>query len=294
MHRRLLVLLLFGVLLLASGCAGGREAAPPQEAPAVAPTAALLRESEAGAISDAAELPATERVIIYRADVTIRVADVGTAMDEIEALAGEYGGFVVSADAQRDASGELRGTMTLRVDAEQFDAAIQALEELSVEVLSAHRESEDVTAEYVDLEARLTNLRRVEEELRTLLTEVRENRQSAEEILEVYRELARVREEIERIQGRMQYLESQSQLATITVRLQPETTIVRRGWQPGGVVEDALRALVRGLQLLFSVAVWATVVVLPLLVLALLPFTLLVVVVRRWRRRQQTNSSQAE
>lgn len=287
-HIVVSTLILFLLTLAACG-AGADQAAREPAAEAPSDTSGTAGDSAQDG-SDTLQA-ATDRVIIYRANLTLRVPEMRPAIDEIEAIAREYDGFVAEATVEGDEDESRFGSMTIRVDATRFEEALDDLRAVGDRVISEHRESEDVTEEYVDLEARLENLRRVEEELQALLTEVRENRQSAEEILAVYRELSDVRSEIERIQGRLQYLDSLSSMATITISLRTEAAIVDQSWQPAGVVQDALRTLVRGLQLLFSAAVWIVIVVLPILFILLVPAVVLVWGIRRWMARRQTASA---
>ena len=72
--------------------------------------------------------------------------------------------------------------------------------------------AQDVTAEWVDVEARLANHRRSEARLQALLAE---NTATLADVLQVERELARVRGEIESYEGRMRVLSDQVGLATL-------------------------------------------------------------------------------
>ena len=85
-----------------------------------------------------------------------------------------------------------------------------------MEVIVESTSSQDVTEEYVDLSARLSNLEATEQQLLMILNKAVE----VEDILAVQRELTRVSEEIERIKGRMQYLERTAAMSLIDIRLE--------------------------------------------------------------------------
>lgn len=227
-----------------------------------------------------------QRKVIRTADLAIVVEDTQAAMARLRAIATTYGGYVAEANVWQVKENLLRGTVTLRVDASQFDEVLDRIREIALEVQRENIGSQDVTEEYVDLQARLRNLEATEQELLALLKEVRERTHSADEVLQVYQTLTRIREEIERIKGRMQYLENRVQLATITVELIPqeEKPIVAPGWHPGQTLQDALRALASAAQTLVSAAIWLVVFVLPLLLAIGAPVGLIVVGVRRWWR----------
>jgi len=97
----------------------------------------------------------------------------------------------------------------------------------------------DVTEEYIDLEARLRNLRRQEERL----LEILDRAESVKDVLEVERELGRVRGEIERLEGRLRYLSNRVEFATITVELlEPEPIAQSLGLR--SAISDAMKGLV--------------------------------------------------
>ncbi len=104
--------------------------------------------------------------------------------------------------------------------------------------------TQDVTEEYVDVEARLTNLEALETELRALLAEVRQDAAGKPAaLLQVYDEIGCTREEIELIAGRQRLLDDLVALATITVTVKPSpivAPVVDEGWQPEATVREAV------------------------------------------------------
>ena len=106
--------------------------------------------------------------------------------------------------------------MTIRVPQAQFFSAISRIEALGV-VQSRNLGAEDVSAQFIDLEARLKSSLREEESLLGLL----ERTQSVAEVLAIERELFRVRAEIERAQGQLNFIERRVDLATIDLTLVP-------------------------------------------------------------------------
>jgi len=285
----LIVLGLIASLAALSGCAQQADAPASRaveqsvaEAPAAEPA---LPE---GAPSDAVagSLPSfADRMLIRTADLALVVGDTQSALVHIRSIVGGLEGYVAGTSLWQ-ADNQMRGTVTIRVPAESFDAAMDQLKALAVEVQRENVSSQDVTEEYTDLSARLRNLEATETELLALLTDVRERMRNAEDVLAVHRELTAIRGEIEQTKGRMQYLERLTALATINLELIPEeeVEIVAAGWQPGRTLQEALRALVNAGQFLVEAAIWVVIFILPVLAILAAPVVLMVWGVRRWRR----------
>ena len=233
--------------------------------------------------------PMEERMIIWTGDVSLIVKDAEDSLEKVEAIAKDLGGYVVNSSSwyQDD---QLRARLTIRVPSGEFDAAMARLKDLAIKVENRNVSTQDVTEEYTDLNARLRNLEATETELFELLTEVRERTGKAEDVLAVHRELSYIREQIEQIKGRMQYLEKMTAMATINVELIPDVLarpIVVAGWRPSGTVANAFDALVKTFQRIVDAAIWLTIAVLPILVVIAIPFFILVLIWRRWKRSRK-------
>ena len=230
--------------------------------------------------------PLEERMIIWTGNVSLIVTDAGESLEQVEAIAKDLGGYVVNSNSWHQEE-QLRANLTIRVPAEEFDAAMARLEDLAIRVEHRNVSTQDVTEEYTDLDARLRNLEATETELLELLTEVRERTSKAEDILAVHREITSIRGQIEQLKGRMQYLEKMTAMATINVELIPDVLakpLVVAGWRPTGTAANALRTLIKTLQRIVDAALWVIIYVLPTLVVIAIPFFILWTIWRRWRR----------
>jgi hypothetical protein len=118
----------------------------------------------------------------------------------------------------------------LRIPSNRFDEAVNGLSPIG-KVESVSVSVQDVGEEYVDVQARVANARRLEQRLVELLA----NRTGKlSDVLTVERELARVREEIERYEGRMRYLRSRASVSTLSIAIHEPYPIVaeRPGTHP--------------------------------------------------------------
>jgi hypothetical protein len=233
-----------------------------------------------------ANLP-QEQMIIYTVDMELIVHDTAASLESVRALVAEFNGYIASSSSGHQ-EGILTARLTIRVPADDLETVLERLRALG-QLESESQSSQDVTDQYVDLDAQLKNLELAEQELRELL-QTRQETGKTEEILEVYRELINIRGQIEQIKGRMQYLENLSAMATINLTLTPDALaqpVVIGGWQPQGTARDAARALVKAVQFLINAAIWIVIFVIPTLILLALPFVVLVLIIRAWRRRRR-------
>ena len=238
---------------------------------------------------------AFNRKIIRNADVTVVIDDTADAQRKLTSIAESQGGFVVTSDSRQGSTGVSPTiSVTIRVPAERFGAALEGVRGLGGRVAAEKVTGQDVTEEYIDLQARI----RTKQALEAQFLEIMKQARSVSDALEVQREIAGVRTEIEQLEGRRRYLENQSSLSTIVVTLQPDMPVVtatKSGffdnikWAFGDAI-DTGAAIVTGFIRLLGFAV-------PITVLIVLPLALLIrYAFRRISRRRftQMNADQQQ
>jgi hypothetical protein len=228
--RTLCVLTLLGVLLCSCGClslpsAGDLNNYEPafqveksSGSTVTSPVPAAVRD-DAAYVSSEADV-ATESKIIKTASISLEVSDVDMATAQLEGIGVQQDGYVSSSNAGDPGSGSAYATVVLRVPADHFDAAMDDVRALGT-VRSQTVNADDVTEEYVDLQARLDALDHQYEQYARIM----EKAETVEDILSVQVEMERVQVEIERITGRIRYLDNRIDLATITVTLREPTPV---------------------------------------------------------------------
>ncbi len=222
------------------------------------------------ALSVAAIQPATTRMIVRSAELRVIVSDTSKAVAEATRSVEAVGGYVAGSQIWRD--GELlRARLTLRVPSDKLTPALAQLRAIAKRVENETVTSEDVSEEFVDLEARTRNLEATEEELRQLLVVARQNSRKASDVLEVHTQLTQIRGQIEQVKGRMRYLSQVAAMSSIAMELTPDALaqpVVEPGWQPLVVAKNALRTLLRAGQVLANGAIWLLIFGLPVGLLA--------------------------
>ncbi len=230
--------------------------------------------------------PVTERLIIRTGRVTMVVEDTRAARAAIEGLVAEMaaqGAFIVSGDEYGGTGGaQPHITMSIRVPATSFGQTMDWLADMAVEVTNRNESAQDVTEEYVDLEARLESL----EAARQRLLQIMEESRSTKDLLEAEQQLTQREAEIESIKGRMKYLSQSAQLSSIWIELEPN--ILRQpvddGWRPAETVRRAVQALLAGLQGFGEFLIFFVIAILPWLVLVALVIGVVVWFVRKRAR----------
>jgi hypothetical protein len=229
---------------------------------------------------------AAERLIIRTGNISMAVEDTRAALATIEGMVdgmAAAGAFVVSAQEHGGVEGSQPYiTVSIRIPADRFAETMDRLADLAVNVNSRNESAQDVTEEYVDLEARLESL----EAARQRLLEIMEEARNTKDLLEAEQQLTQREAEIESIKGRMQYLEQSARLSSIWIELQPHILSQPVGdeWRPAETGRRAVDTLLDGLRGFGDFAIFFTIAILPwLLAIGLVIF--LIVVFIRWRAR---------
>jgi len=160
----------------------------------------------------------TDQKIIRTAGVNLEVGNVTGSLDQLKRIATTHGGYVGSLSVNTQYSGRLYAVLTMRVPAGEFDSTINAIKTLGT-LTSESLSADDVTEEYVDLQAQRTALAGQLVQYKRIM----EQAENVSEILEVQVQIERVQVELDRIDGRLNYLDNRVEYATITVSLaEPE------------------------------------------------------------------------
>ena len=289
-------LIILALLLAACASAAPMANAPEQPADIMS---VVQRESASGVVpaappgnsAYAQDQTATsaDRMVIKNATISIAVDDPLKSEDTISHMAEAMGGFVVSANMSQtylqNGTKVPQVSITIRVPAERLDEALTTIKaETTQPVISENVNSQDVTADYTDLNSRLTNLQAAE----TQLQEIMASATKTEDVLAVYSQLVSVREQIELIKGQMKYYEESAALSSISVELianaavQPLTIA---GWQPGGVAKEALQSLINTLQSLANFGIRLGILYIPVLLVIFGPIILIIWGIVAWIRR---------
>lgn len=191
------------------------------------------------------ETQSTERKMIKTGSLELLVKSADQAAKDMQGIAERLGGFVSASNVYEVSAGTKTGSVTVRVPAASFNQAMEDVKKLAIKVEHESVTAQDVTEQYVDLEARLRNLQAQEEQY----LEVLKQAVKIPDILQVSTKLDEVRMQIERIQGQINYLSRQVDMAAISASLTEEADVEVFGlrWRPLYVVKLAFRDMLDGL-----------------------------------------------
>lgn len=283
MKSRLLTLAIVGALAFAA-CASAAPVSPSDAGgPALAATS-MPAGAQAPEQSDGSTSTSVERLIIKNASLSLVVDAPLETVNTITHLIEGSGGYVVSTNTyQTSYNGQqaMQAGMVVRVPSDKLTPVLEQIKQMAVEVKSENISGEDVTADYVDLQSRLTNLEAKEKQLQSILEETR----NSDDVLKVFDKLSETREQIELIKGQMKYYQEAAAFSSVTLDLIPNVIaqpIEIGGWHPEGVVKDSIETMVRLWQGLIDFAIRFTIICGPFVLLVGVPSLLFV----RWAWRK--------
>ena len=180
----------------------------------------LTRESESGddEINSSEHTVPTAPMIARTAGLTLTTKEFDKTRTGLEGILKRYGGYLGELKVSAPAEAGRTLTATLRIPAQQLDTALAELKKLG-RVEDESQGGEEVTQQYVDLQARLANGIHTEQRLTEIL---RSRTGKLQDVLKVELEIDRVRGEIEQMQAEKKELSKRVAFATLNTTVKEE------------------------------------------------------------------------
>lgn len=232
---------------------------------------------------------AIDRKIIRNADVTLEVTSTRDALVQVSSIVEANGGFVASSESkQRENTDPAQRTLDIklvtRVPSHQFQTTFEAIKKLSGNAPEENINTQDVTEDFIDLEARI----KTQKALELQFLEIMRQANKVVDALEVQRQIAEVRTDIEKLEGRKRFLENRSSLSTITVNLhtpRPVIVISKTGF--GQSLQEAVSDSVTLASDLVLFFIRFGIMMVPITIFVLLPAALLIRYLMRRAKRMR-------
>jgi hypothetical protein len=217
---------------------------------------------------------AIDRRIIKNAQLTETVENTDTAIARITGIATDVGGYVAGTHTFVEASHK-GGQITIGVPVDRFEEALNLVRKVALTLDSDVTSSSDVSAQYVDLQSRLTNLQATADRIREFLGKA----QTVDEALKINAQLSDVESQIEQIKGQLNVLSTRTAFSTITLDIHeelptptptltptPTPTPTPVGWHPDQTFKSAVDVQSTLLRAVGDLLIWFLVVLLPYIV----------------------------
>lgn len=220
-----------------------------------------------------------DRQVSRTASLDLRAKSLDWTVDKVREIVKNVNGFVENSTVNQPEQGIRTAWMTVRVPADRFDVVLPEIRKAADQVTNENVGATDVTAQSIDLSARLRNKQAEEKAYENLLT----NATKVSDIIDITSRLTQVRSEIESLQQQERYLEAQTTMVSITLSITEDPQVQGNigEFERGNVFKAALNALVDALIALGSGLMVFLIAGLPIL---LIVFGLLWVVYRLAKR----------
>jgi type II secretory pathway pseudopilin PulG len=218
-----------------------------------------------------------DRKLVRTGSLELTVKSPADAAEQIRLMAESMGGYLETAQigGTKDAP---TADITIRVPAARFSDATLGIRKLAARVESEKTDAQDVTRQYVDMQARLHNLRAEESQYLVIM----KGAYKVDDLLQVSEKLSEVRGQIEQQQAEFQTLSKQVETVAITISLRAlaDTQVFGLNWRPLYQVKIAARD---GLDAIADYAAVMTAILFYVPVILAWSLTILFAVVAAWR-----------
>lgn len=224
----------------------------------------------------------TKRMIIRIGTMSVEVEKFDDAASKVTEMVKRNGGFISNTTSSLNSSGKKQGTLVLKVPADKYDALISEVGTVG-KVMNQNINANDITEEYIDLEARIKTQRELEQRLLKLLSE---KTARLTDVVEVEQKLASVRQVIESIDGKMRHMRNQSEMSTLTLSLY-EPAILQTSSGGGFFYElgQGFKKGLRGFTEILSGMITLFIALLPIIILVLVIFWIIRRIIKRRKQK---------
>ena len=200
--------------------------------------------------------------IIYTANLSLESKDYDAARAALDAAAAEAGGYMESSSEYSGTEDSRSVSLTFRVPQKNYASFLAAVAEAG-NVTYKNQQADDVTAQYMDVEARLENLKAQ----RTRLQQLQQQAETLSDLLEIESSLSDVQYQIESWQSQLDWYSNQVSCCTVYITLNEVETLTPTSTSFGAKLLAALRngwtGFVSGAQAaaVFLVGAWPAILI---------------------------------
>jgi len=260
--------LLFLILFIISCSSETIDENYPLSSMSIAPEMEMARDSSMPLTQSS--ISNSDKRIQRNANLNIEVKSINESIDKLNNIISSFGGEIISSNKGGFDYGQPYANIRLRVSSENLDSVLFEFKKLSSKVISENIYTNDVSEEFIDIEARLKIMKSTENRFNDLLSKS----EKIEEIIQVEKELMRIRGDIESLEGRLNYLTKTTDTSEINLNLNEQIPITGESWKINEEFKEAFKNLLGFAKSLTNFAINVIVFIPVILVAGILVFLL--------------------
>lgn len=188
--------------------------------------------------TESSELNTNDRKVVKNGNANIEVENFDSSISKIKELAGNFEGYVTNSNMWTTSSDTKSGNITVKIPEKRFDEFGDSLGQIGT-IKSKETSAYDVTEEYIDVQARLKNLKNQEKRY----TELLDMAKDVQDVLAIEAQLGRIRGEIESHEVRIKYLENTTTFGTFYINIYEPEKVVHE-WGIKNAFDRAIEAFI--------------------------------------------------
>ena len=229
----------------------------------------------------------TDRKIVYTASMRMESTRFDDARAALLAAVEDCGGYLESTDQSGSAKEGSRWVYyTVRVPAVKYTAFLEQAGQAG-SVLNLNESAQDITLEYVDVQARLESL----ESKKARLEALADKAETTADLLEIENQLTEVQYQLESYTRQMKVMDNQVDYCTVDISLREVATLTPTGVSFGERIADAFTGGWTAFAAFMQDAVVAIIYNLPLLIIFGILAAVLVPVLRKRRQNKRRKAA---
>ena len=248
---------------------------------------AVVAEENGAIQSSLSPQTGTDRKIVYTASMRMESTRFDDARAALLAAVEDCGGYLESTDQSGSAKEGSRWVCyTVRVPAVKYTAFLEQAGQAG-SVLNLNESAQDITLEYVDVQARLESL----ESKKARLEALADKAETTADLLEIENQLTEVQYQLESYTRQMKVMDNQVDYCTVDISLREVATLTPTGVSFGERIADAFTGGWTAFAAFVQDAVVAIIYNLPLLIIFGILAAVLVPVLRKRRQNKRRKAA---
>lgn len=248
---------------------------------------AVVAEENGAIQSSLSPQTGTDRKIVYTASMRMESTRFDDARTALLAAVEDCGGYLESTDQSGSAKeGSRWVSYTVRVPAGKYTAFLEQAGQAG-SVLNLNESAQDITLEYVDVQARLESL----ESKKARLEALADKAETTADLLEIENQLTEVQYQLESYTRQMKVMDNQVDYCTVDISLREVATLTPTGVSFGERIADAFTGDWTAFAAFVQDAVVAIIYNLPLLIIFGILAAVLVPVLRKRRQNKRRKAA---